>query len=148
MSLCNSLRAISVLRRIDAIQYFTAHRKSSRITAIDHGAGGHRCTRPQIGEPVEIDIVEDARSIETKRVVEQRLQILGLAVLRAHARGERQDLIARGRRNQNLDAHEVRRAALASIFPDTLVRWDHQPSTFGHSLAYVSRLRQSVSRLH
>ncbi|WP_426419170.1 hypothetical protein [Bradyrhizobium genosp. A] len=125
MSLCNLLRAISILTLVDAIQHLPAHCKRPGIAAIDHCARSDCSTRPDVGEPAEIDIVEYSRSVKTKRIVKKQLEVLGLAMFGPHARGHCQHFVSGARRNQDLDAHQICGAAFSSVFSNSLLRGDH-----------------------
>src|SRR5436305_10684767 len=103
MSLCNLLRAISILALVDDIQNLPAHCKRPGVATIDHCARSDCSTRPDIWEPAEIDIVEYSRSIETERVVEEQLEVPGLAMFGPHARGHCQHLVSGARRNEDPD---------------------------------------------
>jgi hypothetical protein len=54
---------MSGCHRIDVIEHLPPHGERACIAPVDHGAGRNGCPRPQVGQAIEIDIVEDARAV-------------------------------------------------------------------------------------
>jgi hypothetical protein len=71
------------------IEHLSAYGKCTRIASIDHGASDHGRPRPQIREPVEINIVKNSRTIRCQRLVVECPEFFVAPMLRAQARGNR-----------------------------------------------------------
>jgi hypothetical protein len=107
-------------RRSGLGQDLAAEHEGPRIAPLhqrpcdDAGAGA------LIGNAIEIDIVQDARSIQRKRTVAKVAQLAAIAVLRAKFCGQTQHIFPRGRRDENLHLDEIGRSAGLPVFFDAL----------------------------
>jgi hypothetical protein len=112
---------------------FTSRRESACVASFDHRPRNHPCPGANIRQAVEIDVVQDARAVERQCTIAHGLQFLGLKifglkllglrllvapVVRAKAFGQTKYVVPCGRRDENLDPHQIGGAARTAILRD------------------------------
>jgi hypothetical protein len=113
-------------------EHLTTEGKSSGIATVDHGTRHNRGARTQIGQPIEVYVVQNAGAIQLQGDVYHLLQLLGFPMLGAKTQGKGKHLLALSQRHQHLDPCQVSSTAHASVFLNPF------PGT--HRLAFLRRL--------
>src|SRR6266481_4690028 len=125
MSLWSWVNAILICTH--AVKHLPPYGKGARVTPIDHGASDHGRTRPQVREPVEIDVVENSSTVRCQCMVVECPEFLVAPMLRAQAGSNRKDFLAGRWRDEHLHADEISRAPFRAVLLNSLMSGLHNP---------------------
>jgi hypothetical protein len=145
MSLWSSVNGISACHVgcPEPLKHLPSHGKCASITAIDHGAGDHGCTRAKIRQPVEIDVVKNSHAVRRHGPVVECPELLVVPMLCAQAGGNLKDFFASRWWDKYLHAREISPAALRAVPLNSPTCGLHIPAP-----SRCSRRRIPVTQVH